>query len=148
MIDNVSNNTSKNLTNNNMGFSFNQQSIYTSKSDSDVNNLAVNNNKTTAAGKLEQQNPDDLTSGDDAQQDKKKKLSDDDVKKLTNRLNKEMDDMDLQLKFIWYKDLDQLGVKMIDSSTQKTIKSFPPEEVMKTLIKTKKWLGKLLDKNV
>lgn len=143
MIDNISNNTSKNLTNNNMGFSLKQQSIYTAKSE-----LDANNNKTSADDKLEQQNSDNQNLIDNIQQDKKKKLSDNDVKNLTKKLNKEMDEMDLQLRFTWYKDLDQLGVKMIDSTTQKTIKSFPPEEVMKTLIKTKKWLGKLLDKNV
>lgn len=81
------------------------------------------------------------------EKDEKKSLNADDVKKLTQKLNEQMDNMNLQLKFTWYKDLDQLGVKMIDADTQKTIKSFPPEAMMKALIKTKEWIGKFLDEN-
>ncbi len=84
----------------------------------------------------------------DAQKDKKEKYSDDKVRAMTDKLNKNMNDMNLQLKFVWYKELDRLGVRMIDINTQKVIKSFPPEDVMNTLIKTKEWIGKFLDENV
>ncbi|WP_196592594.1 flagellar protein FlaG [Pectinatus sottacetonis] len=78
----------------------------------------------------------------------KKKISSTDLQQVTDKLNKDMNDMNLQLKFVWYKEIDQLGVRMIDIDTQKIIKSFPPEDVMKTLIKTKDWIGKFLDENV
>ncbi|TCS79637.1 flagellar protein FlaG [Pectinatus cerevisiiphilus] len=87
------------------------------------------------------------TAIDDVKKGTTPNFSADDVKKMTDKLNTDMNDMNLQLKFVWYKELDQLGVKMIDINTQKTIKSFPPEDVMKTLMKTKEWVGKFLDEN-
>ena len=138
MIDKVTNNASKNLTASNTNLSFNQTKINNNIDNtiSDSAQVSGDSNATDQIDKLI-----------DDKKNNKEKLSDEDVKKLTDKLNKEMSQMNLELKFTWYEDLDQLGVKMIDSSTQKTIKSFPPEEVMKTLVKTKKWLGKLLDKN-
>ncbi|MBB5336831.1 flagellar protein FlaG [Pectinatus brassicae] len=139
MIDKIANNASKNLTTTNTNISFNQIK---------TNNNIDNNISETAQVSETNTATDQIDKFIDDKKNNKQKLSDEDVKKLTDKLNKEMSEMNLELKFTWYEDLDQLGVKMIDSSTQKTIKSFPPEEVMKTLVKTKKWLGKLLDKNV
>ncbi|WP_196599966.1 flagellar protein FlaG [Pectinatus frisingensis] len=75
-------------------------------------------------------------------------LSDESVKSMTEKLNKMTRNMNLQLEFVWYKQLDRLGVKMVDISTNKTIKSFPPEEIMNALIRTKEWVGKFLDKEI
>lgn len=83
----------------------------------------------------------------DAKKDDEKSMSADKVKKMTDDLNIKMQEMNVQLKFTWYKDLDRLAVKMIDSTTHKTIKSFPPEEIMKTLERTKEWVGRFLDEN-
>lgn len=139
MIDKIANNAAKNLTTSDTNFSFNQAKT-NNNINNNINETVQNSEANTATDQI-----DKLI---DDKKNNKQKLSDEDVKKLTDKLNKEMSEMNLELKFTWYEDLDQLGVKMIDSSTQKTIKSFPPEEVMKTLVKTKKWLGKLLDKNV
>ncbi|WP_182188049.1 flagellar protein FlaG [Pectinatus frisingensis] len=75
-------------------------------------------------------------------------LSDESVKSMTEKLNKMTKDMNLQLEFVWYKQLDRLGVKMVDINTNKTIKSFPPEEIMNALVRTKEWVGKFLDKEI
>lgn len=139
MIDKIANNADKNLTTSNTNFSFNQAK---------TNNNINNNINETVQNSEENTATDQIDKLIDDKKNNKQKLSDEDVKNLTDKLNKEMSEMNLELKFTWYEDIDRLGVKMIDSSTQKTIKSFPPEEVMKTLVKTKKWLGKLLDKNV
>ncbi len=135
MIEKINNNTSKNLTNANTSFSFDHTKV-----SNNFNENAQIYEKNSATDQIDQLIDD--------RGKNKTKLSDEEVKKLTDKLNKEMSEMNLELKFTWYDELDQLGVKMIDSSTQRTIKSFPPEEVMKTLTKTKKWLGKLLDKNI
>ncbi|MDQ0202836.1 flagellar protein FlaG [Pectinatus haikarae] len=87
-------------------------------------------------------------SANETKQDEKNNLSDGTVKDMTDKLNEMADDMNLQLKFVWYRQLDQLGVKMVDISTNKTIKSFPPEDIMKALIRTKEWVGKFLDKEI
>ncbi|WP_196604855.1 flagellar protein FlaG [Pectinatus haikarae] len=108
--------------------------------------FAVTGSQNALSGKNQVTNLLDTTI-DDMKKDDKKIFSADDVKKMTDKLNDNMNDMNLQLKFIWYKELDRLGVKMVDINTQKTIKSFPPEDVMKTLMKTKEWVGKFLDEN-
>lgn len=80
-------------------------------------------------------------------QEDKKKLNKDDVSTMTAALNDFMENLNCNLEFKFYDKLDQLSVKMVDKQTQEVIKEFPPEEVMKAMIKTKEWIGVFLDKN-
>jgi len=85
-----------------------------------------------------------------AEQDKEKdqkKLNKDEVSTMTEALNDFMENLNCNLEFKFYDKLDQLSVKMVDKQTQEVIKEFPPEEVMKAMIKTKEWIGVFLDKN-
>jgi flagellar protein FlaG len=78
----------------------------------------------------------------------KKKLTKKDVNTMTSALNDFMKNLNCDLEFKYYDKLNQLTVKMVDSRTHETIKEFPPEEIMKAMIKTKEWIGVFLDKNV
>jgi len=76
----------------------------------------------------------------------KKKLSKEDVGQMTNALNNFMSTLNCDLEFKYYDKLDQLSVKMVDQKTNMVIKEFPPEEIMKAMIKTREWIGVFLDK--
>ena len=91
-----------------------------------------------------------VASGNTIDQDKEKdqkKLNKDEVSTMTEALNDFMENLNCNLEFKFYDKLDQLSVKMVDKQTQEVIKEFPPEEVMKAMIKTKEWIGVFLDKN-
>ena len=91
-----------------------------------------------------------IANGKTAEQDKEKnqkKLNKDEVSTMTEALNDFMENLNCNLEFKFYDKLDQLSVKMVDKQTQEVIKEFPPEEVMKAMIKTKEWIGVFLDKN-
>lgn len=91
-----------------------------------------------------------IDNGKTAEQDKEKdqkKLNKDEVSTMTEALNDFMENLNCNLEFKFYDKLDQLSVKMVDKQTQEVIKEFPPEEVMKAMIKTKEWIGVFLDKN-
>ena len=75
-----------------------------------------------------------------------KKLSKADVGTMTEALNSFMKNLNCNLEFKYYEKLDRLSIKMVDQKSQKVIKEFPPEDMMKTMIKTKEWLGAFLDK--
>ena len=76
----------------------------------------------------------------------KKKLSKEDVGQMTNALNNFMATLNCDLEFKYYDKLDQLSVKMVDQKTNTVIKEFPPEDIMKAMIKTREWIGVFLDK--
>jgi len=96
--------------------------------------------ESAAAAKDSQQNQ---TAGNEQQQ---KKLSKADVGTMTEALNSFMKNLNCNLEFKYYEKLDRLSIKMVDQKSQKVIKEFPPEDMMKTMIKTKEWLGAFLDK--
>ena len=103
-----------------------------------------------AAGRTKSAGTGIVTNGKTAEQDKKtdqKKLNKDEVSTMTEALNDFMENLNCNLEFKFYDKLDQLSVKMVDKQTQEVIKEFPPEEVMKAMIKTKEWIGVFLDKN-
>jgi len=74
------------------------------------------------------------------------KLNKDDVNEITKALNKFMSNINCDLEFKYYEKIDQLSVKLVDQKTNEVIKEFPPEDIMKAMIKTKEWIGVLLDK--
>ena len=73
-------------------------------------------------------------------------ITKEDASNITKALNELMDKMNCDLEFKYYDKLDQLTVKMVDKKTKETIKEFPPEEIIKAMIKTKDWIGTFLDK--
>lgn len=88
----------------------------------------------------------DKTGKNQADTKNQRKLSKDDVNEITKALNKFMSNINCDLEFKYYEKIDQLSVKLVDQKTNEVIKEFPPEDIMKAMIKTKEWIGVLLDK--
>ncbi len=76
------------------------------------------------------------------------KMTEKEVKKMTQDLNNTMREQAIELRFRWYKKLGRMSVMMVDINTNKTIKSFPPETLMKELEQAREWQGKFLDKKI
>ena len=64
-----------------------------------------------------------------------------------NAVNELMDKIDCNLAFKYNKDVDVMTVKMIDKETKEVLKEFPPEEMVKSMVKTKEWIGAFLDEH-
>ena len=66
---------------------------------------------------------------------------------MTKELNELMDKIDCNLAFKYNQDVDVMTVKMIDKETKEVLKEFPPEEMVKSMVKTKEWIGAFLDEH-
>ena len=75
------------------------------------------------------------------------KMDEETVKNMTDELNELMDKINCDLEFTWNKEVDLMTVTMVDRKTKETIKEFPPEEMIKSMINAKEWIGAFLDKN-
>jgi flagellar protein FlaG len=78
-----------------------------------------------------------------------KELSEDDVSKLSDALNKFMEQSkDSNIKFDYCKELNRITMQVIDKKTNEVIKEFPPKKMLDVLIGIREWVGVLLDKKV
>ena len=75
------------------------------------------------------------------------KMDEKSVDLMTKELNELMDKIDCNLAFKYNKDVDVMTVKMIDKETKEVLKEFPPEEMVKSMVKTKEWIGAFLDEH-
>lgn len=74
-------------------------------------------------------------------EDIKKKLED-----LTEKLNKEMNPLNVDLEFKYNQKVDNFSVLVVDKNTDKVIKEFPPKEALKLMEKMRELVGMLFDK--
>ena len=79
--------------------------------------------------------------------DQEKSMDEKSVTLMTKELNELMSKINCNLEFKYNKEVDMMTVKMIDKQTKEVLKEFPPEEMIKNMIKAKDWLGAFLDKN-
>ncbi len=75
------------------------------------------------------------------------KLDEKTVDMMTKELNELMNKIDCNLAFKYNKEVDVMTVKMIDKETKEVLKEFPPEEMVKSMVKTKEWIGAFLDEH-
>ena len=80
-------------------------------------------------------------------EDQQQKMDEKTVDLMTKELNELMDKIDCNLAFKYNKDVDVMTVKMIDKETKEVLKEFPPEEMVKSMVKTKEWIGAFLDEH-
>ena len=80
-------------------------------------------------------------------EDQQQKMDEKTVDLMTKELNELMDKIDCNLAFTYNKDVDVMTVKMIDKETKEVLKEFPPEEMVKSMVKTKEWIGAFLDEH-
>ena len=84
----------------------------------------------------------------DAKQDgKKDKMDEKSVNNMTKELNKLMSQINCNLEFQYHKEVNVMSVKMIDRSTKEVLREYPPEDMIKGMIRAKEWIGAFLDKN-
>lgn len=70
------------------------------------------------------------------------------VSEMTKELNDLMSKLNCDLEFKYHQEVGVMSVQMIDKKTKEVIKEYPPEEMVKGMIKAKDWLGAFLDKKV
>ena len=80
-------------------------------------------------------------------EEQQQKMDEKTVDLMTKELNELMDKIDCNLAFKYNKDVDVMTVKMIDKETKEVLKEFPPEEMVKSMVKTKEWIGAFLDEH-
>ena len=78
---------------------------------------------------------------------KKDKMDEKAVNEMTKELNKLMSKINCDLEFQYHKEVNVMSVKMIDRSTKEVLREYPPEDMIKGMIRAKEWIGAFLDKN-
>lgn len=95
---------------------------------------------------------DEVDSGSSDQQNSEEQegnpLAPEFVSEMTKELNDLMSKLNCDLEFKYHQEVGVMSVQMIDKKTKEVIKEYPPEEMVKGMIKAKDWLGAFLDKKV
>jgi flagellar protein FlaG len=76
------------------------------------------------------------------------KINKEDLSKMTNELNKFMQLINADLKFVLHEKTHRLIVQVIDTKENKVLKEFPPHELLDTMAAIQEYVGILLDKKV
>lgn len=82
------------------------------------------------------------------EENKNKKITKEEVSQITEQLNELADKMNVNIKFKYYEKLDRLTTQIIEKKTNKVLKEFPPQEMIKVLTKIHDWIGIMLDKKI
>lgn len=80
-------------------------------------------------------------------QEQKGELGEQEVKDMTKELNKVMKNINCNLEFQYHKEVNVMSVRIIDRETEDVIREYPPEDMIRGMIKAREWLGAFLDKN-
>jgi len=68
------------------------------------------------------------------------------LQKIVEELNREMNPLNIDLKFKFNDKIDELTVMVIDKKTNEVIREFPPKEALKLMEKMRELVGMLFDK--
>lgn len=69
------------------------------------------------------------------------------VSNLTQELNKLMREINCDIEFQYSQEVNLMTVRMVDKETKEVLREYPPEDMIKGMIKARDWLGAFLDKN-
>lgn len=69
------------------------------------------------------------------------------VNNLTQELNKLMREINCDIEFQYSQEANLMTVRMVDKETKEVLREYPPEDMIKGMIKARDWLGAFLDKN-
>ena len=78
----------------------------------------------------------------------KKEMNRDDAANMTAEMNKFMQLLNADIKFVLHEKTKTLMVQVVDSKDHKVLKEFPPHELLDTKAKIKDYIGLILDKRV
>lgn len=103
-------------------------------------NQPQNGAKTEFIGKTElsSQNEDDLN--------KKDALSNEEINKISERLNEQMESLQTNIRFAYNDKISTLYVNVVEKDTNRVIRKFPTENMMKLSEHFKEIIGLLVDK--
>ena len=116
------------------------QSIVSNENTTDISATPVDQQLNTL--QTEQQN-----AGKEDDKKKDGKMDEKTVSQMTKELNKLMSSINCDLEFQYHKEVNVMSVKMVDKNTQEVIKEYPPEDMIKGMIKAREWIGAFLDRN-
>jgi len=68
------------------------------------------------------------------------------LQKIVEELNREMNPLNIDLKFKFNDKIDELTVMVIDKKTNEVIREFPPKEALRLMEKMRELVGMLFDK--
>ncbi|MEO1928152.1 MAG: flagellar protein FlaG [Nautiliaceae bacterium] len=68
------------------------------------------------------------------------------LQRVTEELNKTLNPLNTTLKFQFNDKVDELTVKVVDTTNNKTIREYPPKEALELMEKMRELVGLLLDK--
>lgn len=78
----------------------------------------------------------------------KKELTKDELLKMNYELNKFMELIDSDIKFIVHEKTQQLIVQVVNTKENKVLKEFPPSKMLDIMAGIREYVGVLLDKRV
>lgn len=87
-----------------------------------------------------------ISSADDKSDKKPVKLQD--VTNMTQAMNKFVEAMNSNIRFMVYEKTNQLVVQVVDQTNNKVLKEFPPREFLDTIAAIRDYVGILLDKKI
>lgn len=82
----------------------------------------------------------------EARQEKTPELTKDDLSPVTQEMNKFFQYLNASLRFEMHERTQRLMVKLVDVSTDKVLREFPPEELLDKLANIREYVGVILDK--
>jgi len=110
------------------------------------NSLKNQNNKI----QLDKLDKKEIEKSNEIQKNQIEKKSKDEIKrelqKIVEELNREMNPLNINLKFKFNDKIDELTVMVIDKKTDEVIREFPPKEALKLMEKMRELVGMLFDK--
>lgn len=70
------------------------------------------------------------------------------VKQMTEAMNQFVESMDVNIRFSVHEKTKQLIVQVVDQTSNKVLKEFPPHEFLDTVAAIRSYVGILLDKKI
>ena len=79
---------------------------------------------------------------------KKKPVNLQEVTQMTEAMNKFVQAMDANIRFLIHQETNQIIVQVVDQTDNKVLKEFPPHEFLDTMAAIRDYVGILLDKKI
>jgi flagellar protein FlaG len=75
----------------------------------------------------------------------KKDIKPEEIKNINSMLNKFMENINADIKFVFHEGTKRLIVQVVDTKENKVLKEFPPHELLDTMARIREYVGVLLD---
>ncbi|ASM35243.1 flagellar protein FlaG [Campylobacter sputorum aubsp. sputorum RM3237] len=88
----------------------------------------------------------DLSSSFNEELNQKRSLSNEEINKIADRLNKQMESLQTNIRFAYNEEISSLYVNVLEKNTGEVIRKIPTESMMKLSEHFKEIIGLLMDK--